>query len=242
MVTERYGFEHRRVRRLSLPYAYGRPCYRCGRAMLEGQELDLDHADDGRSLYGGFSHAACNRRAGALKRNGKREARMLDPQIGIDVAHDRGRTAVVVAGWAQHPTGGKVIAARLHLFDGVMVADQIQALARQHGVTEVKLPGSGHCRAISGALTSVDVHEANAQDLADANGRLVDSLHRRLLRIPDPHPELTAAVQWAAVRPIGDGQVVDKRRSERDAAPLVALELAVWGLLTSAERGMPAIY
>ena len=157
---------------------------------------------------------------------------MLDPHIGIDVAHDRGRTAVVVAGWAQHPTDGKVIAARLHLFDGTMVADQIEAVARQHAVTEVRLPGSGHCRAISGALQSVDVHEANAQDLADANGRLVDSLRRRLLRIPDPHPELTAAVQWAVVRPIGDGQVVDKRRSERDAAPLVALELAVWGLLT----------
>ena len=61
------------------------------------------------------------------------------------------------------------------------------------------------------------------------NGRLVDSLRRRLLRIPDPHPALTAAVQWAATRPIGDGQVVDKRRSERDAAPMVALELAVWG-------------
>ena len=107
MVTERYGFEHRRVRRLSLPYAYGRPCYRCGRPMLEGQELDLDHADDGRSLYGGFSHSACNRRAGALKRNGKREARMLDPHIGIDVAHDRGRTAVVAAGWAQHPPAAR---------------------------------------------------------------------------------------------------------------------------------------
>ena len=45
---------------------------------------------------------------------------MLDPQIGIDVAHDLGPHAVVVAGWAQHPRYGTVIAARLHLFDGTM--------------------------------------------------------------------------------------------------------------------------
>ena len=148
----------------------------------------------------------------------------------------------MVAGWAQHPRDGRVLAAQLHLFDGVMVADEIEALAKRHGVVEVRLPGSGHCRAISGALHGVDVREATAQDLVDANGRLGDSLRRRLLRIPDPHLELTAAVQWAATRPIGDGQVVDKRRSERDAAPMVALELAVWGVLTDAERGMPAIY
>jgi hypothetical protein len=210
--------------------------------MLEGQPLDLDHADDGRSLYGGFSHSACNRRAGALKGNGRRQTPMDSPQIGIDVAHDRGRTAVVVAGWAQHPRDGKVIAATLHLYDGVTVAHRVESLAAQLRVTDVTVPGSGHCRAISSTLHTVNIHEATAQDLADANGRLIDTLRQRLLRIPDPHPELTAAVQWAAVRPIGDGQVVDKRRSERDAAPMVALELAVWGLLTEAQRGMPAIY
>ena len=151
----------------------------------EGQALDLDHADDGRSLYGGFSHAACNPKAGAIKGNKKRETHMLDAKIGIDVAHDRGRTAVAVAGWAQHPRDGRVIAAELHLFDGVMVADQIEVLASQRGVVDVRVPGSGHCRAISGALHRVNLYEASAQDLADARGRLVDCLRRRMLGIPD---------------------------------------------------------
>jgi hypothetical protein len=61
-----YGAEHVKLRAKLLPHAYGKPCFRCGRPMLPGQALHLDHTDD-RSGYGGFSHAACNRRAGARK-------------------------------------------------------------------------------------------------------------------------------------------------------------------------------
>jgi hypothetical protein len=62
----RYGTRHRAIRRALLPEAYGRPCARCGETMRPGQDLDLDHTDDGLA-YLGFSHRACNVKAGARK-------------------------------------------------------------------------------------------------------------------------------------------------------------------------------
>lgn len=64
-----YGSQHQALRRALLPRAYGTPCSRCGLPMLPGQELDLDHDDNDRSLYRGFSHSECNRQAGGRKRH-----------------------------------------------------------------------------------------------------------------------------------------------------------------------------
>jgi hypothetical protein len=72
------------------------------------------------------------------------------------------------------------------------------------------------------------VHEASAADMADAHGRLLDTLNAGLLKILEPNADLDAAVQYAQVRPLTDGSAIDKRRSEADQSPLVALELAVW--------------
>lgn len=66
-----YGYQHQLLRRALLPYAYGRPCPRCGDIMQPGQRLDLDHNDD-RTGYRGMAHASCNRRAGADKTNTQR--------------------------------------------------------------------------------------------------------------------------------------------------------------------------
>lgn len=61
-----YGTEHQKLRAKLLPLAYGKPCTRCGKPMLQGQPLHFDHTDD-RTGYLGFAHASCNRRAGARK-------------------------------------------------------------------------------------------------------------------------------------------------------------------------------
>jgi hypothetical protein len=61
-----YDYQHRKLRALRLPYAYGTPCVRCGESMLPGQALEFDH-NDARTGYLGFSHADCNRKAGAQK-------------------------------------------------------------------------------------------------------------------------------------------------------------------------------
>jgi hypothetical protein len=68
------------MRRKLLPLAIGTLCPMCGRVMLEGQALDLDHsvpqrfAGLGRSHGDRIVHRSCNRRGGAritawLRRN-----------------------------------------------------------------------------------------------------------------------------------------------------------------------------
>jgi hypothetical protein len=67
-----YGGEHKMLRRKALAELVdGSPCPRCGGAMHAGQDLDLDHADDGTG-YLGLSHSECNRRAGAIRANRRR--------------------------------------------------------------------------------------------------------------------------------------------------------------------------
>ena len=61
-----WGNQHQKLRKRLLPQAYGQPCTRCGRPMLPGQKLHLDH-NDSRTGWLGFSHAACNLRAAAKK-------------------------------------------------------------------------------------------------------------------------------------------------------------------------------
>ena len=73
------GGEHQKARRLLLPLAYGQECPLCGRVMLEGQHLDLDHVIP--RVMGGaggpvrIAHRSCNRRLGARLGNRMRGAR-----------------------------------------------------------------------------------------------------------------------------------------------------------------------
>lgn len=70
----RYGYHHRRLRKALLPGAYGQPCIHCGKTMLPGQALDLDHTAD-RTAYRGIVHASCNRREGGRRGNARQRQR-----------------------------------------------------------------------------------------------------------------------------------------------------------------------
>jgi predicted nucleic acid-binding Zn-ribbon protein len=66
----RYGRKHRELRAAKLEDAYFTACFRCGRVMLPGQELHLDHMDGaGPDDYvpSLFSHAKCNAAAGGRR-------------------------------------------------------------------------------------------------------------------------------------------------------------------------------
>jgi hypothetical protein len=155
---------------------------------------------------------------------------LRDVNAGLDLAWDRSRTALVIAGHADHPRSGVVVAAWLYLFPGVATPEAIaEALSTRTPTPGVAVNGSGALRVLSESLTAVTtVHEATAADMADAHGRFLDTLNAGLLKIPKPSAELDAAVQRAQVRPLTDGTALDKRRAEADLSPLVALELAVW--------------
>jgi hypothetical protein len=159
----------------------------------------------------------------------------------VDIARDRTRTALVVAGLTDHPTGGEVIAAQLHLFPGVVTLEQAGQVLGDDPLS-VAVNGVGHMRALADLLGRwYDVVEARAQDVVDANARLLDAIRDRRLKLLKQDPELTAAVQHAKTRLLVEGQALDKRGAERDLAPLAALELSVW-CLESQDHDPPVIY
>jgi hypothetical protein len=102
----RYPGPDQSTRRALLPDAYGMPCARCGRLMMPGQALDLDHRDH-RSGYLGFSHRACNRAAGGRLGNDRRRARRegvlrvakKKVALGVEISEDRAHTSIVAAGY-----------------------------------------------------------------------------------------------------------------------------------------------
>ena len=71
MARRRYGYRHQQIRRALLEGAFGCACVHCGRVMLPGQPLDLDHSADGGG-YRGIVHASCNRSEGARRGNAAR--------------------------------------------------------------------------------------------------------------------------------------------------------------------------
>lgn len=73
-MSARYGHAHQRLRAALLREAIGQPCHHCGRPMLEGQALDLDHTADGEG-YRGMAHSRCNRSEGARRGNAAKARR-----------------------------------------------------------------------------------------------------------------------------------------------------------------------
>ncbi len=76
-------------------------------------------------------------------------------------------------------------------------------------------------------------------EVAIAHGVWIDELRAGRLRYHQ-HPALDAAMQFADVRSLAGAEAVARRRAEVDTSPLVAAQLALWGLLNPPP--MPAIY
>lgn len=77
-----YGTQHQKTRKRLLPLAIGKLCPMCGKPMLRGQFLDLDHSVPlvfGRRSSGDrIVHRRCNREAGmklGLARRRRRNSR-----------------------------------------------------------------------------------------------------------------------------------------------------------------------
>ena len=66
----KYGGAHRKLAAATKDSAWGKPCTRCGRTLVPGMEIQLDHLDGGGPAdYRGWSCASCNMSAGASKGN-----------------------------------------------------------------------------------------------------------------------------------------------------------------------------
>jgi hypothetical protein len=77
------------------------------------------------------------------------------------------------------------------------------------------------------AEAGVDVRLLNGAEIAAACGRLKDMIADRSFKHPD-EPQIQAAIQRVVVRSLGDGWVIDRKKSPVDVAGLVAEAEALW--------------
>jgi hypothetical protein len=182
-----YSGPHQAIRRALLPDAYGRACHFCGRPMLPGQLLDLDHAPDG-SGYRGMSHRSCNRRDGARRgamlrrRRRERIKRMgyadviaavfepfaereraepaeaaVGPDVVLGVSISEDRRRTSICG-AGFLDGDIIAVALLRYLDGVRGAvDAVLELRRERQVSAVVVDPHGPAATLIQPLTDAGV-------------------------------------------------------------------------------------
>jgi hypothetical protein len=251
-VKPKYAGKHQAMRRAGLPYAYGKACVRCGKPMLPGQPLDLDHRDDGNG-WAGFAHSSCNRSAGATlgnvlqsKRKKKGRSMLTKCSLGIQISEDRRHTSVAVAGWVGDEVHA-VLAAYLDDTDPAATVVKLKAerLARRV-VVDPHSPGATTIQLL--AKVGVRVVEMSSSDLQVAFGNIVDGLRANLpdgpnvtrVKVPAAHPFLSAAMQHADEKPQGGATTWQRRGIPVDMSPLDACTFAVWSALN--RPSLPAIY
>lgn len=244
----RYGADHRALRRRLLPGAYGTPCARCGAPMLPGQLFDLDHRDDGPG-YLGLSHRTCNVVAGARKgrqrqleaQRARRERVRVQTTVAVlavEVAEDRSRTAVVAAKRVEGEDHPVIELARQ--IDGTRAAlAELVDLAASLPVRAVVIDPHGSASWLRDPLAQhlkgkrVKVVEPSGVDIVVAHQEFGQHLDERRLKVVR-HPALHDAAREVQQRRLGGAFAPDRRVG--DVAPIVAAELALWGLLRLPQR------
>lgn len=234
-----YSGPHQAIRRALLPYAYGRPCPRCGQPMLPGQKLDLGHTDD-RAGYSGIEHSRCNRQAGARLGNERRRARrermiaMVEQvALALEIAEDRQHTSIVAAGRLD---GDLVLLDLVRYLDGTDPVLAVLELREQRTVLAVAIDPHSHAATAIRPLedAGVEVTKPTSSDLAVAHGSFLDALAAGRIRHRG-QAELTAAMRHLEQRRLGGASAPERRGALVDVSPAVAAELAAWALETSPE-------
>jgi hypothetical protein len=163
-----------------------------------------------------------------------------EPTLAVDVPPDRSSASLAVAGLRSDGLiHGELVDARRGT--GWAVAAAAKA-AELHGIRTIVLDAG----AAAGALVSdleaagLTVVTVSAKELGHACGGLADKVVQQRLRHLG-QPELTAALEGARTRNLGDGAWAWHRRgSTVDISPLVAVTLAVWQVGVGHEG--PSIY
>jgi hypothetical protein len=237
---------HRSIRRAMLPYAPGSPCARCGRPILEGQPVHLDHRDD-RSGYLGFSHARCNEQAGARLGNQRRRAArertriMVDEvALGIEVSEDRQHCSIVAAG---HLDGDLILLDLVAYLDGTDPVGAVQRLRGERKVLAVVVDPHSHAATAIRPLEAaqVKVTKPASTDVVVAHGGFLDALAAGRVRHAG-QAELTAAARHLQQRRLGGASAPERRGAPVDVAPAVAAELAAWALENAPRPVAPDIF
>lgn len=254
MPSRDYGSAHRTLAARWRPYAYGKPCCRCGEIMQPGEPLDLDHADDGAGYFNAhpadsFSHARCNRASGARTANrqrGERRAtaravaaqrtptpkgvimKMQSTVFGVDIDVDREATFLVGAGRDKNQT---VVYELLGHWEGGATAEAVAATLKRFGATPEVVLDPVTAGTLSEPLRriGVRVRELEPRFVRDALATLKDMSKAEQVKYV-PAPVLREAVRRAKIRKLTGRDELDPR-AEVPPAPIRAAAFAVAALL-----------
>jgi hypothetical protein len=235
------GGDHQTVRKVLLAALEpGAPCPRCGRPMLPGQQLDLDHLIARVIGHGqgprAMAHAYCNRQAGGRLGNARRNRnkRRLMPgltAIGVEVYADRSHTAIVVATISE--TGAADIDLQ-PVLDGTNAAAAVARLVTVVSAVVVAVDPKSNAATLIEPLRAAGVPlvAPDAAGMALAHGQFSDWLRDGRIRHRN-QAVLTAAVKFAQSRRLAGAAALQRYAdTAADPAPAVAAELACWALAT----------
>lgn len=154
----------------------------------------------------------------------------------VDQSHDRSQVWVAFAGRRSDGLRQVEIVVSRHGTD--WVADWLMDPKRRGRVRAVT--GQSKGAPVSGLMQrlkersedpadpfDVPVNDWAGGDLLSAHGEAFDAVRDGTVR-HNPQPALDLAAATAATKALGDGAVIDRRKSPQDAAPLVAFEGALW--------------
>lgn len=164
----------------------------------------------------------------------KAGTRFSAPTFTFDVAPDRSRASISVAGLRDD---GLYQVELVERAPGTgWVKARLEELCAKHKADLVLCDGAGPAASLIHEL-EVEVQTLDTPEYAEACGMFVDLVERRELRHHDS-PELTSALKGAAKRPLGDRFAWSRRNSSADITPLVSGTIALYGAATRARGGI----
>jgi len=237
----RYDAAHRARKAMLLPNAYGQPCPRCGRVMLQTDVLELDHGDNfPEEGYVGIVHRYCNRKAGGMvgkarviaKKKADKARKWMGITgcaLGIEISEDRLHASIGMAA-----SRADIAATTLELLDYLdgtasamgVILQRIEALGPLAVVIDPRSQAATLIKPLKDS--KIKVLEPSTSDVVVAHGRFLDELTAGRLRHVE-HPRLTEAARAGRQRRLAGAQAWD-RRNPVDLSPITAVTLALWGL------------
>lgn len=197
------------------------------------ERLGLWFAEAVVSVFGPGAWQSCTDEA-ATPPSGARTA------IAVDVAPDRSRASIGAAGQL---ADGRTLVQLMDTRRGVPWAvPAVAEIVRAHKPDAVIVDDNGQSRTLIAPLEAagVKVTRSSTSDMVAACGNIFDRvIEGRLAHLGQA--ALTAAVEAARQRDLGDGWAWSRRLSGGDITPLVAVTLAAHGLERPVVRRAPVV-
>jgi phage terminase large subunit-like protein len=170
-----------------------------------------------------------------------RSSRAIDPvAMALDVTPDRSRSAIAVAG--RREDGLLHVEVIDHRSGTGWVAERLGELVQRHQPSGVYIDPAGPAGSLLADLhrAGVEAETVSSKEMAQACGVFFDAVTQGTLRHLGT-PELTAALDGAVKRSLGDAWAWSRKSSSVDISPLVACTLALWGLQADEKPGVVII-